>query len=136
MPFTPDEIPEWFWDIIRRAGRSKDKLRELLMTMSKDEIYRFAGNFTEAATQLNDDPFLRFVNPDESEDGVMDIAHWVVSQGKEHFAQVWEKPDTIAKHVDVGDPQNLFGVAEKVYEDKFGEDMPDLYDDSGYPVFQ
>jgi hypothetical protein len=44
MPFTPDEIPEWFWDIISRAGRSKDKLRELLMTISKDETHSSSNN--------------------------------------------------------------------------------------------
>lgn len=91
---------------------------------SKEEVFAFAQNFMEAATQLKDDPFLQHVAPDTSEDGMDDIANWVVSQGKEAYMQVWEHPETVPKHIDVGDPANLYYVAESVYKKRFGK-MPD-----------
>ena len=135
MSFDANEIPDSFWKIIQQADKDKEKLREILKGLSKDELYKFAGNFTEAATQLNDLPFLNYVDPGESEDGVEDITQWVVSQGKDYYQKVWENPETIPKHIDGGDPQILHGIAESVYKERFGQRMPDLYNDEGYPIF-
>jgi hypothetical protein len=135
MPFDPSELPDSFWEIIQRADKNEDKLREILKGLSKDEIYKFAGNFAEAAVQLNDSPFLQYIGPGVSEDGVEDISHWVVSQGKDYYKKVWENPETIPQHIEGDDPQILHGIAENVYEEKFEEEMPDLYNDEGYPVF-
>ncbi len=124
--FDPEEIPDEFWDTIRRAAGSRDTLRDIMTQASQEEVLAFAEDFTEAATQLKDEPFLQYVGPNTSEDGMDDIANWVVSQGKEAYTQVWQHPETIPKHIDVGDPANLYYVAESVYYKRFGE-MPDLF---------
>lgn len=124
--FDPDEIPDQFWDIIRRAAGSRDALRDIMMQASREEILAFVQSFTEAATELKDDPFLQHTAPGTSEDGMDDIADWVVSQGKEAYRRVWEHSETIPKHIDVGDSANLHFIAEDVYEERFGE-MPDYY---------
>jgi hypothetical protein len=122
--FDPEEIPDEFWDIIHQADGNRDTLRDIMMQASQEEILPFVQNFTEAATELKYDPFLQHVAPGTSEDGMDDIADWVVSQGKEAYTQVWRHPETIPKHIDVGEPTNLHFVAESVYYKRFGE-MPD-----------
>ena len=124
--FDPGELPDEFWDIIRRSAGNKDTLRDIMTQLSREQIFEFAQSFTEAATQLKDDPFLQYVAPNTSEDDMDDIANWVVSQGKEAYRQVWENPETVPKHIDVDAPDNLYYIAESIYYKRFGE-MPDLY---------
>ena len=63
------------------------------------------------------------IDPDESEDGTADIADWVVSQGKEYFEEVLKDPRKIPYQVAMDNPEILFGVAEDVYEERFGETL-------------
>lgn len=52
-----------------------------------------------------------------------DICNWVVSQGKKFCADVWAEPSRSPGHVELGHPGALFGVADEVYEAKFGESL-------------
>jgi len=56
--FSPDDISQWFWDIIEVADRSPDRLKEELFKMSREQIIRFDNEFQEAAVQLMDERFL------------------------------------------------------------------------------
>ncbi|XXY46482.1 DUF4240 domain-containing protein [Sorangium sp. So ce269] len=117
--FQPTDISDWFWDLIRRADKDREKLRGILSTLSRDEIYRFHREFEEASVELQASPFLEYIDEDESEDGVEDIANWVVSQGFDHYQAVWRDPSLIPPHVDVGSAENLHGVAGDVYYERF-----------------
>lgn len=129
MPsLDPRGIADWFWDIIKAADKDKPKLRNALMNLTRGEIYRFALEFLDAASLLQGEPFTAYVSPDESEDGVEYITWWVVSQGKEFYYTVWEHPENMPKHVDMQDSSILYGVAEEVYEETYGE-MPDIWKD-------
>jgi hypothetical protein len=121
--FNAHRISEWFWDIIRRADKSKLKLRAILEGFTQAEIYKFQDEFLEARAELTDDTFVTYIDPDESEDGVTDIANWVVSQGKEYFEEVLEDPQKIPSQVEIDNPEILFGVAEDIYEERFGETL-------------
>ncbi len=132
--FDPNDISDNFWEIIRKTDNSRNILEKILMEEDKDNIYKFAGEFTEAAIQLNDSPFLDYLE-DLSEDETQDICYWIVSQGKDLYQNIWNSPELISTYQEVGDRETLFGVAESVYEDKFKEEMPELYDKFGYPVF-
>lgn len=111
----------WFWDLIGRASLDRGKLREILQDLTKAEIYRFNDEFEAAAAELKDDPFVEFIDSEESEDGIDDIANWVVSHGFEYYGRVLENPSLIPARVDLGDPSDLYGVAGDVYYEKFGE---------------
>ena len=122
-PFSANEISEWFWDIILRAARSKLKLRSILEGLTREEIYKFQDEFLDARTELTDETFVIHIDPDESENGTADIADWVVSQGKEYFEEVLKDPRKIPYQVAMDNPEILFGVAEDVYEERFGETL-------------
>lgn len=129
MPaLNPSGISDWFWDIIKIADKERPKLRNVLMELTRGEVYRFAFEFLDATALLQGETFTAYVNPDESEDGVEYISWWVVSRGKDFYITVWQHPENMPKHVDVHDPSILYGVAEDVYEEKYGE-MPDIWKD-------
>lgn len=121
---TPEglgHISDWFWDIVHRAEKSRPKLRELLTNMTKEEVYRFQKEFVEASVELQTEPFIDYMA--ESEDGVEDVSHWVVSQGKSYYLRVWSRPEIVPAEVEENDPEILYGVAAEVYRERFGESI-------------
>ncbi|SER73195.1 Protein of unknown function [Mycobacterium sp. 88mf] len=114
---------DWFWDVIAAASRSRDHLREILGHLPKDAVYKFQDLFLDFAAELQDEPYRSSLGPDESEDGLEDAAHWVVSQGRVRYEAVLAEPSRMPSHVDVGDPANLGGLAYEVYFHRFGEPL-------------
>jgi hypothetical protein len=117
------DISDWFWSIIEQSEGSRDKLRLILRNMDKNQIYRFQDEFLEASIQLQDEPFNKYISPEISEDGEQDISNWVVSQGRKFYEFVWKNPSKIPYQIDIENPNNLFGIADEVYEEKFGEEL-------------
>lgn len=120
-----DEGPDvdWFWDIIEESSRSRDRLREILEQLPKGAVYRFQDLLLDFAAELQDEPYLSHLGPDESEDGLEDAANWVVSQGRATYEAVLEEPSRMPSHIDVGDSANLGGLAYEVYYQRFGEPL-------------
>jgi hypothetical protein len=122
--FSPDDISQWFWDLVRKSGQSRGQLLSLLESMSREEIIRFDNEFQEAATQLADDPFFEFMDADISEDGAKDVADFVVSQGKDFYSNVWRNPARIPAKIPPGEAKSLSGVAAKYFWERFQERIP------------
>ncbi|MDR6528786.1 hypothetical protein J2787_004225 [Chryseobacterium rhizosphaerae] len=113
------ETSEWFWSIIGKADLNRDKLKEILTGFSKEEIIKFQEEFVDASVELQDEPFIDYM--EESEDGVEDIANWVVSNGKELYFQIMDNPEEIPHSVNDVTEQILYGVADEVCVEKYGE---------------
>lgn len=113
------ETSEWFWFIIERADLSRDKLKKILTNLSKEEIIKFQEEFVDASVELQDAPFIDYM--EESEDGVEDIANWVVSNGKAFYFQIVRNPKEIPHNVIDLTSQILYGVADEVCVEKYGE---------------
>jgi len=123
--FTPDDISPWFWGVVAKANKSRDKLQEMLHEMNREDIIRFQNEFQEAAIQLADEPFIEYMDEGISEDGVQDVAEWVVSQGKEFYSDVWDNPENVPETVEAGDSSTFSSVADNVFWDRFNEAIPD-----------
>ena len=123
--FSPDDISDWFWDIIDKCERNPDRLRSIMQGITRDDIVRFDNEFQEAAVQLLDEPFLAFMEECVSEDGAKDIADFVVSQGKDVYSNVWTHPDQIPARISSSElRRTLAGVAAKVFWERFRERIP------------
>ncbi|PQO43840.1 DUF4240 domain-containing protein [Blastopirellula marina] len=126
--FSPDDISQWFWDVVERADRSRDRLKAELQSMTREEVIRFDNEFQEAAVQLVDEPFLDFMEGNVSEDSAKDIADFVVSQGKKVYSEIWANPETIPTSVESGENHTLAGIASEVFWDRFKESIPQEID--------
>ena len=114
---------DWFWGLIEEASRSRDDLREILGRLPKAAVHKFQDLFLDFAAELQDERYRSNLGPDESEDGLEDAAHWVVSQGRMRYEAVLAGRSRMPAHVDVGDPANLGGLAYEVYHHRFGEPL-------------
>jgi hypothetical protein len=112
-----------FWQIIERAKGDRNCLRALLERMSEAEIIGFHDEFREAAAELMDSPYVEHVGPDVSEDTMLDVAEWVVSQGRAFYDEVLLHPEKIPKSVEPNSPRTFSGVAGNVFVERFGRSM-------------
>ncbi|MDF2477099.1 MAG: ferredoxin [Sphingobacterium sp.] len=113
------QTSEWFWSIIKKADRNKEKLKEILSSFTKEEVIRFQENFMEVSVELQDKPYTDYM--EESEDGVEDIANWVVSNGLDLYLSVTENPKKIPYSVNEFTDQILYGIADEICIEKYGE---------------
>lgn len=112
-----DIVSDWFWDIIMNADQNADKLREILREMDQENIVKFQEQFLDAASVLQDEPFLDYM--EESEDGIEDVSYLVVGRGKKYYAEILNNPEKIPSTAE--DCEILFGIADEICIEKFGE---------------
>jgi hypothetical protein len=124
-PFNPEDLSDWFWDIIQRADKDDSKLEEILSGLSADQLYRFAVEFMYASDNLRGRPYIDYYRRGESksEDAIADMSYWVVSQGKEFYVNAWQHPESIAAYEAANVPAALGFefTAESILEDRLGE---------------
>jgi hypothetical protein len=120
MP-TEAEGSEWFWSIIAASKGDRGKLREELMKLKKEELRRFQEEFLDLAGELMMPPFDSLV--EVSEDGLADVAEWVVSHGKHLYHTVLSDPTSIPHSVEGKGSEILSGVAPLLFEERFGESL-------------
>ncbi|GEN06038.1 Protein of unknown function [Myxococcus fulvus] len=118
-----DEGSSWFWDIIRRANGQASALREILWEMNESDVARFHEEFVRTSSVLRGEPFDLMLGQEVSEDGLMDIAYWVVAQGRDFYTSVLEQPQTIPRSVSIGDPAVMHHVTVEVFDEKFGKSL-------------
>jgi hypothetical protein len=121
--FVSNVFSAWFWRIIDQAQSNRNQLRDMLKTMSREDVIRFHHEFKDAAVQLTDSPFIDYMS-DLSEDGIQDIAEWIVSQGRDYYSEIWTHPERIPNEIEHGTLSTFSGVADDVFWDRFREPIP------------
>lgn len=122
MP-SPNTFSDWFWDIIARADKNRDRLESILLPLSTDDLYRFALEFRHASNCACFDAgkYLYL-----TEDGEEDLGYWIVSQGREFYSYITEHPEAIAAFGEANFETFAFeGTAEDVLAERFGDDIRD-----------
>ena len=117
-------IPDEFWRIVEAARQDPDRMTELLKKEkpSRKELKHLSWTFEALANELREGVYTEYTAPELSEDGIFEVAHWVVAQGKEFYEKVWEDPSKMPrtkKH----DP-GLWAAIENEYEERFGAGVP------------
>ena len=111
---------QWFWNIIANAKEDRELLRTILMEFSKDNIVAFQEIFVDLAAELQCKPFTDYI--EESEDGVEDVSHWVVSKGRTYYEKILKHPELIPYSIKGNDSDTiLYGIADEVCLDKYND---------------
>jgi hypothetical protein len=121
-PTILDEIPDSFWKLIALAKRDEDAYRAKLEKMKQDELVRFYHTFESAAALLKWEPYVDHLDPKLSEDGVDDVARWVVEQGKEYYTRVVNDPEKLPSGPKT--PAGYGGEVVDVYYERFDDEIP------------
>jgi hypothetical protein len=114
------DISEWFWNIINRSEGKRENLYFILRELTREEVYSFQEDFTNAYLPLTEPIFTQYMDVYDSEDGIRDVSYWIVSQGKDFYLKVWDDPKIIStSHIKKS--YTLAGVARDVYEEQGGD---------------
>jgi|GEM_PF-367757 len=65
------------WSIIELVERDRGELKKVLEGFTRKELEHFQDHFVEFSADLREEPYTQYM--EKSEDGVEDVAHWVVS---------------------------------------------------------
>jgi hypothetical protein len=116
-----DNVPEEFWTIIDEARQDPNRFWELLKKMNRGKMIRFYWTYDELANRLRTDRYATYAHPDLSEDGLAELANWVVAQGKTYYRRILDHPDLIPpKKNDAG----LLSKVVQEYEQRYNGDIP------------
>ena len=124
MSIKKEKNEEWFWEQISSSQSDRVKLKEVLSSFDKEDIISFQEFFVDLSSELQDTPFIGYM--EESEDGVEDIAHWIVSKGKQFYENILREPDKTPYSVEGRSEEILYGIANEVYFSKFDATL-DIY---------
>ncbi len=116
-----DTVPDEFWASIEQAHQDPNRFRKMLGTMNRGAMIRFYWTYEELANQLRTERYFPHVHPDLSEDGLAELANWVVAQGKAYYREILDHPEQIPPKKD--DAGLLSEVVEE-YEQRFKDDIP------------
>jgi hypothetical protein len=116
-----DNVPDDFWKLIEDSDRDTNKFRQLLKKLNREQINWFYWTYEELANGIRADRYLPYVLPELSEDGLAELANWVVAQGKKYYRKILAHPELIPpKKDDVG----LLSEVVEEYEQRFHDDVP------------
>jgi hypothetical protein len=116
-----DIVPEQFWKIIEEAKQDRKRFSDMLKKMDRAAIIDLYWTYEELANNLRTERYWPHVDPDLSEDGLAELANWVVAQGKAYYRKILAHPDAIPpKKNDAG---FLSEVVEE-FEERFNDDIP------------
>lgn len=116
-----DIVPEEFWTIIEKAHQDSRRFREALKEMDRQQIIYLYWTYEELANHLRNERYLPYVHPDLSEDGLAELANWVVAQGKAYYRNILDHPDLIpSRKNDAG----LLSETLKEYQERYNDDLP------------
>lgn len=112
---------ELFWQIVAASEGSAEKLKQLLLTFSREEIISFDRLLDEALYQLDREDIYEIT--DGSEDGFEYVRLWIVSQGRRYFETVLQNPTAAPRWAE--EENEPFGyAAQQAYEEKWKEPFP------------
>jgi hypothetical protein len=115
-----ESVSDWFWNIIERSNGDRGNLTSILNDFTKEEIRRFKKEFDIAVFLLfNDDVIERMGRV--SEDEIIEISEWIVSQGKGYYEQTLAGPKEIRKWEKIDHESSLALIPNSVYRKRFGE---------------
>jgi hypothetical protein len=119
-PWTPDQIPEPFWQAIAAADGDRDQYLALLKQMNRTQLYDFHVFYDRAANYFTSPPY---ADPNASEDDIFDMANWIVAQGKDYYFDILAHPEKTPRERPNRRGLGFFGAIGQAYYELFGEEM-------------
>lgn len=113
----PPELSDWFWSVVE----DERPIEELFGEMTDEELLRFHYELEDATCEIRDEPFSEYMTKD-SEDGVIDIGYWAVSQGRDYYTRIFAHPEELPYSVEQYPVSRLHdGITLTAYYARTGE---------------
>jgi hypothetical protein len=116
-----EQVPTGFWAIIDGARQDPVRFRHSLKKLDRESLAQLGWTYEELAMHLRSEEHVRHADASLSEDGIAELANWVVALGRERFVEVLAHPERIpARHADSG----FMSQIVEEFEERFSEDFP------------
>ncbi len=118
-----------FWELLEIACKDRTEFSLRMMKISREHLLQFIWTFGELAAEFKYEPYNKHFSPELSEDGIDDLAMWVIEQGRDYIYAVEKVPSIIPQHADL--KYSSLGAAMDEYYRRYGEEAPykDNYND-------
>lgn len=111
-----DSVPGSFWTLVEAARQDPTCFRTLLIPLNRSRLIRLYWTYQEVANQLRTPRHARHAAPDLSEDGLAELANWVVSQGAARYREILAHPERMPnRHDDAGFVSEMVDEYERRY---------------------
>lgn len=124
----PPELSDWFWELIASAHGDVARMQDILDDeLSVADLLRFHYELEDAVCEFQDEAFSQYLTG--SEDGAIDVANWVVSQGRDYYYEIFAHPERIPEDVE-WHPRGVLhdGITLGAYYERTGDFPPDRDD--------
>ena len=123
----PPDPPAWFWDTIEQAHGNLERFHAALDRLDRDQLQQAYAYFKDLARVFDAPEYVRYMEPGTSEDGAFDVGAWIVTQGREHFRDVYEHPEKTPSSSTPGtrEERMMLGDILTHYRQKYGEWIPE-----------
>jgi hypothetical protein len=118
--WTFETVPQSFWTTIEQAGGDNQRFRDLLAEVPRDQLREMYWQYRELAQQLFSEEHLDHMDPEASEDTALDIANWVVMQGRDRYLDIYEHPEK-TPYTHQGRGPSFHSIIVYVFRERFGE---------------
>lgn len=118
--WTVENIPDSFWGLIDPAEANLEAFRTIAMGQSREQLRELYEQYLGMSNGLLTKRHLEYLEPDASEDVIMDVSSWVVMQGSDYYFEVYQYPEKIFSRVYVRG-ESFDSVMVEVFEERFGE---------------
>jgi hypothetical protein len=123
MMKPPEPLPEdAFWALVDASGGAAERLKPLLMCLSRDDLLAFDVRLHEILCRLDRRDIHAVTGG--SEDGFLYIRLWIVSRGRVYAESVLRDPENTLRDADDEENEDFMYAASEVYQEMFGEAMP------------
>ncbi len=134
---APPSDPDRFWDLVEASRRDDideqtEALGEVLAPLGKDALLAFDTDYRRvhrAAYRWDLWGAFYVINGGCSDDGFHYACDWLIAKGRAAYEAALTDPESMVDLLGTDDDAwaELFGyVARETYEEKFGEDMPEV----------
>lgn len=92
------------WALVEQGRQDPDAVRSRFVEMSEAELVDLYWTYQQVVADLKDESITAHLDPPLSEDGLDDIAHWVVGQGLDYYEDVMTEDGAMPRQVPSGEP--------------------------------
>lgn len=108
------------WALVEQGRQDPDAVRSRLAEMSEAELVDLYWTYQQVVADLKDESITAHLDPPPSEDGLDDIAHWVVGQGLDYYEDVMTEDGAMPRQLPSGESVPYWdGEIGKVYYERY-----------------
>ena len=110
----PDETSSWFWTLIADAAGDRERLRDLAGRLSRRELHEAYEIYRQLASWVT--------SSEIDEDRAVDLANWIVAQGKDYYFDVYYERRTPPEEPE-GPGDGFLSIIIRVFMERFGSSI-------------